>query len=99
MTKIALIDLDGTVFEPATKTPLPGAIDRLTQLKIQGWKLIYFTCRPLRTPPECGDFGWQEFLAGHGLFGPEEGFMQKPFADEYALFDDKFNFDLSANAL
>jgi ribonucleotide monophosphatase NagD (HAD superfamily) len=94
--KIAFIDLDGTVFEPGTKTPLPGALERLRALKAEGWGLVYFTCRPLPTPPECADVGWDELLLEEGLVG---AYMHKPFAEEYAIFDDKFNFGISANAL
>lgn len=96
MTRIAFIDLDGTVFEPGTKTPLPGALERLKQLRAEGWGIVYFTCRPLPTPRGCPDAGWDQLLIDEGLGG---AYMHKPFADEYAVFDDKFDFVLSANAL
>lgn len=48
MSKIILVDFDGTVVEaafPQIGAPIPGAFDVLKELKAAGHRLILWTCR------------------------------------------------------
>lgn len=48
MTRIAVIDFDGTIVEhgyPDIGDPLPNAFEVLKELQDNGWKLILWTCR------------------------------------------------------
>lgn len=48
MSKVAVIDFDGTIVEhcfPNIGNPLPEAFEVLKELKEAGWRLILWTCR------------------------------------------------------
>ena len=48
MTKIAIIDFDGTIVKhefPKIGKPMPEAFEVMQEMKDAGWKLILFTCR------------------------------------------------------
>jgi histidinol phosphatase-like enzyme len=48
MSKVAIIDFDGTIVEhkfPEIGDPMPGAFEVMKELQVAGWSLILFTCR------------------------------------------------------
>ena len=81
MTRCRFLDADGTIFSPGTNDWLPGVEQKLKEWSDAGDMLIMFTMRPygLAVP-------WLKILKDAGVH--IAGYMQKPMADEYYLYDD-----------
>lgn len=89
MDKIYFIDLDGVIVKGGTQELLPRALESLKAIYDSGGKIFYFSCWAFSE----GDLNFLHSLV------PFEGFIRKPFADEYIYWDDKLRIDLCRNSL
>jgi hypothetical protein len=87
-----LVDVDNTIFEHGTYTPLPGAVERLRAINKSGARLGLFTARPAT---------WEEMVKISGAL-PGIHFLyliHKPWASHYVIIDDKLDLIASATSL
>lgn len=75
MSKVRFIDVDGTIFHAGTDDWLPGVEEKLKAWREAGDTLILFTMR--------GGGPWIEKAKPYF-----HGYIQKPCADEYYMYDD-----------
>jgi hypothetical protein len=76
---IVFLDMDGVVFHPGTDDFKPGVLEKLQEWSRGDTKFLYaFTARPMGP--------WLKVLRDNGV--TIMGYMQKPLASEYSLFED-----------
>lgn len=84
--KCYLIDIDETLVKQGVNTPLPGAIEKANGYYDEGHLVYLFSCWPPTKEA-------RNKLKSLGI--KFHGMIQKPYADEYVMVDDKLNTDES----